>query len=104
MFHIRKGDTVKILSGKDRSKTGKVLSVDAASGKAIIDGRNIMVRHERPKKAGQKGQKIQYPSPIFASNLALVCPSCGKAARVGFKQDDKGQKIRICKKCGKEIK
>src|SRR3989344_1104860 len=103
MFHIRKGDTVKILSGKDRTKTGKVLGVNADSGKAIVEGRNIMVRHEKAKQAGKKGQKIQFPSPMNISNLSLVCPNCGKPARVGYKADDKGKKIRVCKKCGKGI-
>lgn len=104
MFHIRKGDTVKILSGKDRNKTGKVLAVETGTAKAIVEGRNMMVRHERAKKAGQKGQKVQFPSPINLSKLFLVCPHCGKSARVGYKIDDKGIKVRICKKCGKEIK
>src|SRR3989344_2639721 len=98
MFHIRKGDTVKILVGKDRTKTGKVLSVNPKTGKTVVEGRNIMVRHERPKKAGQKGQKIQFPAPLNASNLTLVCPHCGKATRTGYKVDDKGIKMRICKR------
>ncbi len=104
MFHIRKGDTVKILSGRDRTKTGKVLGVDVHSAKAIVEGRNILVRHERPKQAGKKGQKIQFPSPIDVSNLSLVCPHCGKPARVSYKIGEKNKKLRVCKKCGKEIK
>lgn len=104
MFHIRKGDTVKILSGKDRNKNGKVLAVHTEIAKAIVEGRNIIVRHERAKKAGQKGQKIQFPSPINISKLSLVCPHCGKPTRVGYKSDGKDVKVRVCKKCAKEIK
>lgn len=102
MTRIRKGDTVKILSGKDRGKTGKVLSV--ATPVAVVEGRNILFRHERPKKTGQKGQKVQFPAPLNLSRLALLCPHCGKHARVSHKLDDKGRKVRVCKKCGKEIR
>lgn len=104
MLHIRKGDQVKILAGKDRGKTGKVLAVDFKSGRATVEGRNIQVRHERPKKAGQKGQKVALPAPLQASNLMLVCPSCGKSSRVGARVGDKGVKFRVCKLCGKDIK
>ena len=104
MIYIKKGDTVKILSGKDRTKTGKVLSVAPQTGKAIVEGRNMITRHEKPKKSGQKGQKIQLPAPMQLSNLSLICSNCGKPTRVGAKTDDKGNKTRVCKKCGKEIK
>ena len=103
MPHIKKGDTVKVLAGKDRFETGKVLHVDAKSGRATIEGVNIFFRHERPKKAGQKGQKIQVPMPLSASNLQLVCPHCGKPTRVARITDEKGVKSRVCKKCKKRI-
>ncbi|OGE82590.1 MAG: 50S ribosomal protein L24 [Candidatus Doudnabacteria bacterium RIFCSPHIGHO2_01_FULL_49_9] len=91
---IKKGQTVKILSGKDRNKTGKVLSVNAKTGKAVVEGVNILTRHERAKKAGAKGQKVQYPSPMNLSKLQLLCPHCGKPTRLG----------RKCTQCGKELK
>lgn len=103
MIHLHKGDQVKILSGKDRNKTGKVLAVSLKLEKATIEGRNIFTRHERAKKAGQKGQKVQFPRPIHVSNLMLVCPHCGKPARVGYATDDKGVKHRSCKNCKKRI-
>lgn len=104
MLHIKKGDQVKILAGKDRGKTGKVLAVDFKSGRATVEGHNIQVRHERPKKQGQKGQKIALPAPLNSSNLMLVCPACGKPSRVGAKVSDRGVKSRVCKQCGKEMK
>ena len=100
---LKKGDQAKVLSGKDRGKTGKVLAVSKKSGRVTVEGRNIVNRHERPKKQGQKGQKIQVPMPLHPSTLALVCPHCGKPARVGYALDDKGVKTRICKKCKKRI-
>ena len=103
-MHIRKGDTVKILSGKDRGKTGRVLSVSAKTGRAVVEGANLLTRHERSKKTGAKGQKIQFPAPLTASRLQLVCPHCGKPTRASYKIDERGSKSRICKKCGKEIK
>lgn len=104
MFNIKKGDQVKILVGKDRSKTGKVLAVHPAAGRATVEGRNMVFRHERPKKQGQKGQKIQVPMPVNLSDLMLVCPHCGKTGRLGRKTDESGVKLRVCKKCGKDIK
>ena len=100
---IKKGDTVKILAGKDQGKTGKVLHVSEKSGKATVEGRNIYVHHQKPKKSGEKGQKIQLPKPINVSKLMLVCPHCAKPARIGRITDEKGIKIRICKKCKKQI-
>ena len=101
---IKKGDTVKILSGKDRGKTGKVLSVNAKIRRAVVEGANLLTRHERAKKAGTKGQKIQFPAPLDISKLQVVCPHCGKPSRFGVKMDEQGRKMRICKNCGKETK
>ncbi len=103
MAHIRKGDEVKILVGKDRSKTGKVASMHQKSFTATVEGLNIRVRHQRPKRSGEKGQKIQFPAPIHISNLMLVCPHCGKTTRVAHQVDEKDVKTRVCKKCGKRI-
>lgn len=100
---IIKGDSVKIISGKDRSKTGKVLGIDRKSGRVVVEGRNLATRHERPKKQGQKGQKILVPVPLHPSSLMLVCPHCGKSVRVGYLRDEKGVKSRTCKKCKKRI-
>lgn len=99
---IRKNDQVKILSGKDRGKIGKVLRVTPKDGKAIIEGLNLAKKHSKPRRQGEKGQRVTVPVPIDVSNLMLVCPKCSKAARVGFKISEKN-KYRICKKCQSEI-
>lgn len=99
---IKKSDNVKILSGKDRGKTGKVSRVFPDAGKALVEGLNLMKKHIRPRKQGEKGQRVSVPAAIDISSLMLVCPKCSKATRVGFKVSEKN-KFRICKKCGSEI-
>lgn len=99
---IKKGDNVQILLGKDRGKTGTVERVLAKEGKVFISGSNLYKRHV--KKQGQiEGGIIEVMKPMSISNIALVCPSCKKVTRVGFKQDG-DLKLRVCRKCGKEIK
>ena len=100
---LRKGDTVKILRGKDRGKIGKVAFVYAKDAVATVEGANLFWRHERARKAGQKGQKIQLPRPLPVGNLMIVCPNCRKPTRIGHQTDDKGIKFRICKRCQKRI-
>lgn len=107
---IKRGDKVKILAGKDRGKTGKVLQIFTAEGRASIEGLNLAIKHVRPRRDGEKGQRIEFPAPLNISNLMLVCPKCGKSSRVGHKyveekRDDqiKKKKIRYCKKCQASI-
>jgi len=99
---IRKGDTVLIISGKDKRKTGKILKAFPKEGKILVEGVNLMKKHQRPRKAGEKGQIIQLPKPIDVSNTKLICPKCGKPTRISYKIVSKN-KIRICKKCKLEI-
>lgn len=113
---IKKGDKVKILTGKNRGKIGKVLQVFPSRGKVSVEGINLLYKHLRPRKQGEAGQRIQFPAPLDISNIQLVCPKCGKLTRVGYKKiklevkdsvenDGKKtslQKLRICKKC-KEV-
>lgn len=99
---IRKGDNVKILSGKDRGKAGKVARVLSKEKKAIVEGLNLVKKHARPKRQGEKGQRISVPAPVDISNLMLVCPKCSKPARIGFKVTNKA-KFRVCKRCKSEI-
>jgi large subunit ribosomal protein L24 len=104
---IKKGDTVLIISGKDRGRKGKVLKVFPKENQVLIEGINLRKKHQRPKRTGEKGQIISLPAPIDISNTKLICPKCGKAARVGYKIisniKDQKSKVRICKKCGQEI-
>lgn len=99
---IKKGDTVLIISGKDRGKKAKVLEVFPKEKRMVVEGVSMRKRHMRPKKAGEKGQIVQLPSPIDVSNAKFICPKCGKATRVGYKLTEK-KKFRVCKKCGQEI-
>lgn len=98
MIRIKKGDTVKIITGKDRGKTGKVLRVDVKTERILIDGLNVFKKHARPRKQGEKGEIVSVPRPVQASNVMPVCPSCGTGVRVGAKNEG-GARVRICKKC-----
>ncbi len=99
---IRKDDTVLIISGKDRGRTGKVLRAFPKEREVLVENVNLRKKHRRPKKAGEKGQTITLPVPLSVSNVKLVCPKCGKATRVGYKITEE-KKYRICKECGGEI-
>ena len=99
---IKKSDNVLIITGKDKGRKGKVLKAFPREGRIIIEGINIRKKHVKPKRSGEKGQIVQVPLAIDVSNVKLLCPKCGKAARVGYKlTEDKKQ--RICKKCGEKI-
>lgn len=99
---IHKGDQVLIISGKDRGKRGKVLNVLPKEKRLAAEGLNLRKKHVRPKRSGEKGQVVETPGLISVSNVKLVCPKCGKPARVGYKIVEK-KKYRICKKCNQEI-
>lgn len=96
---IKKGDKIKVLSGKDKSKTGKVLQVFPKNNKISIEGINLMVKHLRPKREREHGQKIQFPAPFNISNVMLICPKCGRPVRVGYKVLENKKKVRVCRKC-----
>ena len=99
---IRKNDTVKMLSGKDRGKTGKVLRTVPDQERIAVEGLNVVKKHLRPRKQGEKGQIATIPSLVHVSKVALVCVKCGRPTRVGY--DISGErKHRVCKKCGSEI-
>jgi len=99
---IKKGDTVLIITGKDKNKKGKVIEVLPKINKLVVEGLNIVKKHLRPKRAGEKGQKVEIPKPIDVSNVKLICPKCGQPVRVGYRITEAG-KFRVCKKCGSEI-
>ncbi|MBI4160617.1 MAG: 50S ribosomal protein L24 [Candidatus Yanofskybacteria bacterium] len=105
-MNIKKGDNVQMIGGKDRGKAGKVLFVFPsknlpASGKAIVEGLNKVAKHQRARKQGQKGQIVHKERAVSVSSMMLVCKSCGKPTRVGYKVSE-GGKVRVCKKCGAE--
>ena len=97
-MNIKKGDTVKILAGKDRGKVGKILAVHSKTQKVVVEGYNIVTRHMRPKRQGEKGEIAKIPRAIDVSNVAIVCGNCKKATRVRHRVDGKS-KVRVCAKC-----
>lgn len=99
---LKKGDTVLVISGKYRGKRGKILKTFPKEMKILVESVNLIKKHQKPKREGEKGQIVQIASPIAISNLKFICPKCGKATRVGFKIKEK-KKVRICKKCSFEI-
>lgn len=99
---IKSGDTVLIIRGKDRNKSGKVVKVFRKTAKAVVEGLNLVKKHVRPKKQGEKGKIIEVSMPLDIAKLKLICPNCYKAVRIGYKIED-NKKYRICKKCQKII-
>ena len=96
---IRKGDKVKVLAGKDKGKTGKVLQVFVKRGRVSVEGVNLLFKNMRPKKQGEKGQRIQFPAAMDISNVSLICPKCGKPTRIGSKLLENKKRVRVCVKC-----
>ncbi len=100
---IKKGDTIKVLSGNDKGKTGEVLQVIPKDKTIIVRGVNIRKKAIKPKKQGEQGGIISLEIPINVSKVALVCPKCSKTTRVGY-EIIKDEKVRVCKKCEAKIK
>ena len=110
-LHVKTGDTVVLLTGKDNDKyidasdkskgrkTGKVVAVSTKENKVIVEGINFATKHVKPRVMGQTGSLVQTEAPVYASKVQLVCPECGKPTRVGHEKDGKNS-LRICKKCG----
>lgn len=100
---IRKGDTVKVLSGNDKGKTGEVLEVIPKTNKIVVKGVNIRKKHIKPRKQGEEGGIIPVECAIHSCKVNVVCPKCGKAVKIGYKVE-KDEKVRVCKACGATIK
>ena len=100
---VRKGDTVKVLTGRDRGKTGKVISVDSEENVALVEQINVMKRHTKPSQKVPQGGVIEKEVPINLSNLMLVCGRCHKATRPKVKKLENRNRVRICKHCGEII-
>ena len=101
--HVRSGDTVVVLSGKDKGKQGKVLQVSPKERKVIVEGLNIATKHVKPRRQGEQGGIVEAEAAMYASKVQLVCPKCGKATRIAHKILDDGSKVRVCKSCEEEI-
>lgn len=102
-LHVRTGDTVQVLSGKDVGKQGKILASDPSTGMVLVEGVNMVSRHLKPRKQGDVGGIIKRESYIRASKLIRICPKCDKTTRLAHKFAADGTKTRLCKKCGAEI-
>lgn len=110
-MHVRSKDQVVVISGKDKGKKGKITAAFPKTGKVVVEGVNMVTKHQKARNAMQPGGIIHKEAPIDASNVMLVCPKCGKAARVSHKvtlveTENGGKKrkmIRVCKKCQAEI-
>ena len=103
-LHIKKNDTVVVLAGEDKGKTGKVLKVLVEKNRALVDGVNMVSKSTKPSAKNPQGGIVKQEAPIHISNLSLVDPKSGKATRVGIKVTEDGKKVRIAKKSGEEIK
>jgi len=103
-LHIKKDDTVIVLAGEDKSKTGKVLKVLVDKNRAIVEGINIVSKSAKPSAKNPQGGIVKQEASIHISNLSLIDPKSGKATRVAVKKTEDGKKVRIAKKSGEEIK
>ena len=103
-LHIKKDDTVIVLTGEDKGKTGKVRKVLVVKNRAIVEGVNIVSKSAKPSAKNPQGGIVKMEAPIHISNLSLIDPKSGKATRVAIKKTDDGKKVRIAKKSGEEIK
>ncbi|MFZ2059094.1 MAG: 50S ribosomal protein L24 [Acidimicrobiales bacterium] len=101
-MRIRKGDRVRVLTGKDRGKTGEVMRVIPARNRVIVDGVNAAKRSTKAKRGTMQGGIIDKDMPVHASTVAVVCSECGPT-RIGVRVDDQGRKVRVCRKCGGDL-
>ena len=102
-MNVKKGDTVVVLSGKDKGKQGKVLGTVPGTLKVVVEGINMVTCHVKPRRQGETGGIMQREAALYASKVQVVCPKCGKATRVGHTFAEDGEKKRVCKKCGAEL-
>jgi large subunit ribosomal protein L24 len=106
MQRIKKGDTVEVIAGKDLGERGEVVGVLPKNNRVIVQGVNTLKKHEKARQAGAQqvpAQIVEFDSPIHLSNVMLVCPSCNERTRVGYRVNDNGLKVRVCKKCNADI-
>ena len=102
-MHIKKGDTVVIIAGKDKGKTGKILTAIPKEKRVIVEGVNMVTKHQKPTPQMQQGGIIHQEGPIDVSNVMLYCKKDKTGVRVGYKFLDNGEKVRTCKKCGEVL-
>ena len=101
--HVRRGDTVSVIAGRERGKRGKVLRVLPGAGRVLVEKLNMIKKHQRPTQKLRQGGIIERESPLALSNVLVVCGRCDKPARSGVKALADGRKVRVCKRCGEPI-
>jgi large subunit ribosomal protein L24 len=99
-IHVRKKDTVMVISGKDKGKIGEVLSVTPKNGKVLVKDVNVVTKHQKPNRENMQGGIIRKEAPIYSSKVMLYCTSCKSVTRISHKILEDGTKVRVCKKCG----
>jgi large subunit ribosomal protein L24 len=102
-LHVKKGDTVEVISGKSKGGRGKIVEVSPAEGKVIVEGVHMVTKHVKPRGAKQQGGIIKTEGPLLVSKVMLVCEKCGKPTRAGHKILDDGTKVRYCKHCNESF-
>lgn len=102
-IHVKKDDMVKIIAGKEKGKTGKVLRVFPAKGRVVVESLNVVKRHTRPSQVNPEGGIVEKEAPMSISNVMLVCASCNEATRTGIRRLEDGSKARYCKKCNASV-
>lgn len=100
---IKINDKVKIITGKDKGKEGKVMQILPDEKMAVVEGLNLMVKHIKGRSSGQPGQKIQFAAPLNVSKIMVICSHCNMPTRIGYKILENKSKVRICKKCGEAL-
>ncbi|MFC1613057.1 50S ribosomal protein L24 [Patescibacteria group bacterium] len=100
---IKLNDKVKIISGKDKGKNGKVIQIMQKENLVVVEGLNLLVKHIKGTKDGKPGQKIQFPCPLNLSKIMLLCPHCEKMVKIGYKRLENKKKVRFCKKCNETL-
>ncbi len=100
---LKKNDRVKVITGKDKGKEGKIIRRIPERDLVVVEGVNMVSRHVRPSQNNPQSGIIKQEAPVYASKVMLVCPQCGKATRVGASFLENGKKVRVCKKCGEII-
>ena len=99
-MRVHKGDTVRVMTGKNKGRTAEVVRAIPEKNRVIVEGVNVAKRHSKPTRATQQGGIIDKFMPLDVSNVAVVCRACDKPTRIGYRIEDDGEKVRVCKKCG----
>ncbi len=102
-IHVKNGDMVQVISGKDAGKKGKILSVDTTKGRVVVEGANMIKKHMKPTQTSPQGGILEKEGPIASSNVLLYCSKCKAPVRAGHQILADGKKVRVCKKCGEQF-